>query len=77
MKKYRILDKLSSEECKKFNVPVDRNIVGYIKGVFAVNIYEYREPKKGEWYLSGAVSQAYKAPNDFSSKYWIAELKGV
>lgn len=34
---------------------------------------EYRAPKKGEYYLGGAYPVAYKAPNDLSSKYWIAE----
>ena len=38
---------------------------------------EFREPKAGEWYLSGAVVHAYKAPNDLSSKYWIAQLCGT
>ncbi len=34
---------------------------------------EYRNPLKGEWYLSGAIIEAYIAPNDFSSAYWIAK----
>jgi hypothetical protein len=33
---------------------------------------EFREPKKGEWYLSGAIVEAYRSPNDLSTKYWIA-----
>jgi hypothetical protein len=35
---------------------------------------EFRAPRKGEYYLSGAVIQAYRAPNDFSDdmRYWIA-----
>lgn len=35
---------------------------------------EHREPKKGEWYLSGAIPTAYKARNDLSSKYGIVKL---
>jgi hypothetical protein len=31
----------------------------------------FREPKKGEHYLSGAVPCAYLAPNDLGVKYWI------
>ncbi len=31
-----------------------------------------RPPKRGEWYLSGAIVEAYKAPNDLTSTYWIA-----
>ena len=34
---------------------------------------EFREPKKGEYYLSGAIVEAYLAPNDLSAKYWIAK----
>ena len=34
---------------------------------------EYRAPKRGEWYLSGAVIEAYQAPNDLDSAYWIAQ----
>lgn len=32
-----------------------------------------RPPKKGEFYLSGAVVQAYRAPNDLSSSYHVVE----
>lgn len=39
---------------------------------------EFRPPKKGEHYLSGAVVHAYRAPNDLSTSYWIAhEVKIV
>jgi len=33
---------------------------------------EFRPPKKGEFYLSGAIIEAYRAPNDLSQAYWIA-----
>lgn len=33
---------------------------------------EYRAPKKGEYYLSGAEIVAWRAPNDFTQEYWIA-----
>jgi hypothetical protein len=33
---------------------------------------EYREPLRGEYFLSGAIVQAYRASNDLPSKYWIA-----
>lgn len=33
---------------------------------------EFRCPRKGEFYLSGAIIGAYAAPNDLSSPYWIA-----
>lgn len=28
-----------------------------------------RPPRKGEWYLSGAIPMAYKAPNDLSTSF--------
>lgn len=34
----------------------------------------YRPPRAGEWYLSGAVVEAYKAPADLSSPYLVIEL---
>jgi len=34
---------------------------------------EYRAPKRGEWYLSGAIIDAYQAPNDLDTAYWIAQ----
>ena len=32
---------------------------------------EYRCPKKGEFYVSGAIPEAYRARNDLPSPYWI------
>lgn len=36
-----------------------------------------RPPRKGEWYLSGALVEAYHAPNDLTATYPIAELVEV
>lgn len=33
----------------------------------------FRKPLKGEYYLSGAIPKAYRAPNDLLSPYWIVE----
>lgn len=38
---------------------------------------EFREPKEGEWYISGAIPEAYKAPNNLSQKYWCGKLVAV
>lgn len=35
---------------------------------------EKRRPKKGEWFLSGAVVDGYEAYNDLSQIYHIGEL---
>ena len=53
-------------------------VSGVIKGqVMAKYSGEKRCPKKGEWYLSGAIIGAYKAPNDLSTPYHIAKLVRV
>ena len=38
---------------------------------------EFRCPRKGEWYLSGAIITCYHAPNDLSMSYHIAEIVEV
>jgi len=51
---------------------------GILNGsIMAINSREFRCPKKGEWYLSGAIPGAYKAPNDLGTEYWIATLVRV
>jgi hypothetical protein len=44
------------------------------RGSYAINTGVKRPPKKGEYYLSGATPMAYKAPNDLSQAYLIAEI---
>lgn len=34
---------------------------------------EKRRPKKGEHYISGAIPEVYRAPNDFDTVFHIAE----
>lgn len=43
----------------------------------AVFTGEFRQPLKGEWYLSGAIITAYKAPNNLSTAFHIAKLVRV
>lgn len=38
---------------------------------------EKRPPRKGEWYVSGAIPEGYKAPNDLSQPHVIAKLVQV
>lgn len=40
----------------------------------AVPTGEFRFPKKGEWFLSGSIIEAYLAPNNLTSAYYIARL---
>jgi hypothetical protein len=44
-------------------------------GVRAVKTGEFRPPKAGEWYLSGAIPEAYRAPNNLSTSFYIVRLK--
>jgi len=42
------------------------------------NRFFYRElgrrcPRKGEWYLSGAIVEAYQAPSDLSTEFMVVE----
>jgi hypothetical protein len=49
---------------------------GQNEGIFlrAVMSGEQRPPRKGEWYISGAIPEAYRAANDLSSAFQIASL---
>ncbi|RLC88675.1 MAG: hypothetical protein DRJ03_02020 [Chloroflexi bacterium] len=38
---------------------------------------EFRPPRKGEWFLSGAIPEAYRAPNDLDGAYHIARFVRV
>jgi hypothetical protein len=79
MKLYRLGDPLPYDHpFKKLQGTLLRNVDYTMmpnngKCVKARYTGEYREPKKGEWYLSGAIVVAYRAPNDLSTKYFIAE----
>lgn len=39
---------------------------------YFINSGEFRQPKKGEFFLSGAIVESYKAFNDLTISYWIA-----
>jgi len=73
---FDLADSLSPEESKRFGVPpltartADVCVLARCTGA-------YRRPVKGEWYLSGALVAAYKAPNDLSHEYPIADLVKV
>lgn len=46
-------------------------------GIAAKWTGEKRPPRKGEFYLSGAIPVAYRAPNDLDTPYLIARLVRV
>lgn len=44
---------------------------GELLGRLFVETGEHRPPKAGEWYLSGAIPEAWRAPNDLTTPYHI------
>lgn len=79
MKKlYPIYDRMTIAESKALGFdkpPVVLTSVGMPpRDVHAVRTGEFREPQKGEWYLSGAIPGAWKAPNTLSTKFHICKL---
>lgn len=49
------------------------SVMGYPK--FTYEVVGYRKPLKGEYYLSGAIPEAYLAPNDLSTEYLVVRKK--
>lgn len=58
-------------EMKNFGLKLGKDSIQNIKAIYTG---EKRKPKKGEWYLSGAIIEAYRAPNDLSDIHLIAKL---
>ena len=53
---------------KKWKLP-DVLPCGALSKMFFYDVLDYREPRKGEYFISGAIPELYKAPNDLSTKY--------
>ena len=47
--------------------------VGYRDDIRAIKTGEFRPPKKGEYYISGAVPTVYRALADLDDSYHIAK----
>lgn len=47
------------------------------KDVQAIKTHEFRCPKKDEWYLSGAIPEAYQAKSDLQTPFHICRLVKV
>jgi hypothetical protein len=47
------------------------------KDLRAIKADKHCTPKKGQWFLSGAIPQAYLAQNDLSIKYHLAKIVQV
>ena len=65
------------EEMKDLGLDTSFNSRYGHREVYAEKTDERRSPKKGEWYISGAIPTAYRAPNDLGMVFWIARLVRV
>lgn len=52
-------------------------VLGRQHDLRATSTGEYRPVMAGEWYLSGAIVTAYRAPNDLGQSFHIARLVRV
>lgn len=82
MKTFLLGDSLNPQEMKRFKLESGQGVylanLDYApRNVKAVFTGEKRCPKKGEWYLGGAIVTAYRAPNDLSTVFHIARLVKV
>ncbi len=71
---YTPFDRVPDREKANLGIILDQRGEHDGKLVRAMWVKEYRTPKQGEWYLSGAIINAYRAINDMSSPYHIAKL---
>jgi len=74
MKTYPLCSILSFSERKHFGVPETLFRPSTVKGI---RTGEYRNPKAGEWFLSGAIPEAYHTLCDLNTKYHILKLVKV
>lgn len=80
MKSYKLCDVPNRHDREKLGV--DRpdgqwwryEKCGELVQVRGILTGEKRQPCAGEWYLSGAIPEAYRAPSDLSSVYHIVKL---
>lgn len=52
-------------------------VAGFNNSIKAIKTKEFRAPKKGEFYISGAIPMAYKAYEDLDDSYRIAKIVKV
>jgi hypothetical protein len=81
IKYFRLGDTPTQDECDRLGVLRKNNMVHswapperdgeFVK---AKRTEEFRAPRQGEWYLSGAIPLAYRAPSNLRSKYRIMKL---
>jgi hypothetical protein len=76
MKLYDLADWPTEEEAAhhKFRTPHETRNEGPGRSLKAMKTGEFRQPRAGEWFLSGAIPQGYRAINDMAGEYHILRL---
>lgn len=81
MKFYPVYDHVPLETRRKLGLPDNFsqavNMGAFNKHLRAIFTGEKRPPKRGEWYISGSIPYAYRAPNDLTTEHHIAKLVRV
>ena len=74
-KTYQLKDELTEKDYSDLGLsdPQDRETT-VVRAVFTGI---RRKPRKGEWYISGAIPQAYRSPNNSTLDHQIARLVAV
>lgn len=78
-KAYKLADSPSSAELREIlqllpEAPTPPSAALIRNKLRAIPTKDVRAPKKGEWYISGAIPEAYRAPNDLSTEFRIAKI---
>lgn len=78
---YPLSDRPTAEECDALEFPQSEAWQSWMSQGRTEGLYlvveptgETRPPKAGEWFLSGAIVEGYRALNDLSDPYPIARL---
>lgn len=69
---YNVIDYVPKAE--RAALGMEQGMLASDRQIMAVATNQFRTPKAGEWYLSGAIPEAYRAPNDLSIQHRIAKL---
>lgn len=76
-KPYPLADQINHDEAALFGVERGSGAYQERRRIMAVWTGEKRPPRAGEWYLSGAKIEAYRAWSDLETEYHIARLVKV
>ena len=81
-KLYPIVDRLTEMDRKTLGIelgkPLSMDFACSIPSqIMGVRTGDKRQPRKGEWYLSGNPAEVYRAPNDLSTDFLIMRLVKV